>query len=243
MLKWLANGLIDVLRRVYLFFWWDIRGWTVRTPMPDIDKVVIAGAPHTTNWDYMHMLAGAAYMRRRPNVTIKKELFVPPLGWFLRALGGIEIDRSGSYNVVDQLADAIRESDRFMMVFTPEGTRSYRDTWKTGFYYTALRSGATIVCGAIDYEQKFLDFGLVFEPTGNIIEDFELIKDYYAGIGQPLYPENANRVDISESHKKRVRKRLAENDENDDSTDTTNDTGAADGVSGTNATDTQQHTG
>jgi 1-acyl-sn-glycerol-3-phosphate acyltransferase len=178
--------------------------------MPDIDKVVVLGAPHTTNWDYPHMLAGAAYHRRRPNVTVKKELFVPPLGWVLRALGGIEIDRSGSYNVVDQLADAIKASDRFMMVFTPEGTRSYRDTWKTGFYYTALRSGATIVCATIDYEQKFVDFGLVFEPSGNIIADFDLIRDYYTSIGRALYPENVNKIDISERHKRRVRKRLAE---------------------------------
>ncbi len=220
MLKWLANGLSEILRRGYLFFWWDIRGWTVRTPLPDIDKVVITGAPHTTNWDYPHMLAGAAAMRRRPNVTIKKELFFPPLGWILRALGGIEIDREGSYNIVDQLADAIRKSDRFMMVFTPEGTRSYRDTWKTGFYYTALRSDATIVCAAIDYEQKFIDFGLVFKPTGNIIEDFERIKAYYARMGRALYPENANRVDISESHKRRLQQRLEENDKSDDSTTT-----------------------
>lgn len=207
-MKTLQRLLIELIRKPLLWLWWGWRGWEVRQPLSDdIDKFIIAAAPHTTNWDYIHLLAGALYIHRRPNVTIKSELFFPPLGWILRALGGISIDRSGSYNVVDQLVAEIKAADRFMMVFTPEGTRSYNKAWKTGFYYTALKADVPIVCATIHYEEKWVEFGLILEPTGDIVADFEKIADYFDGHGRALYPEKRNPVTLSERHLRRLDER------------------------------------
>ena len=197
MLEFLGRVLVEIIRWPVVLGWYAF-GWRMESRFPNIDKYVVLGVPHTTNWDYFFMLIMALHERRYPYVTAKHTLFKPPFGWFVRAVGGISINRSLSQNVVDQIAERIRNTDRMMMVFTPEGTRSYRDRWKTGFYWTAHAAGVPIVCGYIDYVRKRCGSGLVLYPTGDIEADFEKIKAYYEVWGRGKYPEktNALRVEV-----------------------------------------------
>jgi len=189
--------VLNFIRVSYIFFWWRLRGWKTTGHLPDLAKFVVVGAPHTSMWDYAHMLAAALHERRRPFVTAKQELFNPPFGWFVKAFGGISIDRSATHGVVNQLVNAIREAERMMIIFTPEGTRSYRETWKSGFYYTALRAKVPLVCAAIDYKNKTVRFSRPLEPTGDIEKDFEQIKAFYEQYGRNgLHPEKVNAIAI-----------------------------------------------
>lgn len=169
---------------------WRLWGWRVEHDLPNIPRYVILGVPHTTNWDYLHMLAVAMHARRRPHVTVKHTLFRGPVGWFIKFAGGIPIDRTRSSNVVEQLAARLKAAERMILVFTPEGTRSKSPHWKTGFYYTALKAGVPIVCAYIDYRRKCVGSGLVIQPTGDIHADFIHIRAFYETHGYPKYPEN-----------------------------------------------------
>lgn len=189
-MKVYLSRIIVQLVAIPLLTLWRLLGWRVERDLPDIPRYVILGVPHTTNWDYVHMLAVALHARRRPYVTVKHTLFHGPIGWFIKAMGGIPIDRTRSTNVVDQLAARIKSAKRMVLVFTPEGTRSKSAHWKTGFYYTALKADVPIVCAYIDYRRKCVGSGLVLYPTGDIHADFEQIQVFYKTHGYPKYPQN-----------------------------------------------------
>lgn len=192
------NRVLEIViwpfRWLYVLGWWRWRGWDLGASLPELDKYIIIGAPHTSNWDYAHFLAGAAQAGRRPRVTIKKELFFPPLSWVLYVIGSIPIDRKGSVGLVEQLTEQLNTAERLVFVFTPEGTRSYRDHWKTGFYHIAVQAEVPIVMAALNYPDKRVYISEPFYPTGDIQADFEAFRAYYAQNGIALHPEKANDV-------------------------------------------------
>src|SRR5580698_5406955 len=68
--------------------WLGVFGWRVETEEPPPSFVFVA-APHTSGWDLPFMLACSYVMRVPVSWMGKRELFRPPFGWFMRALGGI----------------------------------------------------------------------------------------------------------------------------------------------------------
>ena len=192
-MKFIQNLFLDIARLPVLLLW-RLTGWKITQPLPPDAKLVITGAPHTTNWDYYLFLLAIFYLRRRPYVTIKKELFFPPLGWILRLFGGVPIDRQNPKGIVEQIIEKVKNTNRILMVFTPEGTRSYTEYWKPGFYRVAMEADTRILCVAVNYPEKTLYFDLLFKPTGDIEADFEQIKVYQETYGHGKYPENEGKV-------------------------------------------------
>lgn len=164
-------------------------GWKMVGEIPPhIKKYVLVAAPHTSNWDYLY---GRLFFFAKGipvRMLIKKELFFFPLGFFLKALGGIPVDRSKKTNLTYDLARIFEQYEHLAILFTPEGTRKYSPNWKKGFYYTAEAAHVPIVLGYIDYEKKIGGFGPVFEPTGNVDADLKTIKMFYKD-KKGKYPE------------------------------------------------------
>ncbi len=153
-------------------------GWKVDENSPKgVDKCVVVMGPHTSNWDFIIGRLAFIAFGVRGKYLIKKELFFFPLGWFLRKSGGIAVDRSGKNNLTTEAVRHFKENDIMYMVFTPEGTRSYNPNWKKGFYYIAQKAEVPIYIGYIDYEKKMGGFHGLFEPTGNVEEDIQAIKN------------------------------------------------------------------
>jgi len=172
--------------------WMWLAGWdTEGEPPPEVEKAVLIAAPHTTNWDLFHMLAAAWVYRIDVSYLAKHTLFRPPLGWILRYLGGIPIDRSAPHGVVQQVADRITAAERILVAVPPEGTRSRRDYWKSGFYWIALTAQVPLMCGFLDYARKRAGIGLCFVPTGDISADMDRLRDFYRPI-QGKYPEQTS---------------------------------------------------
>ena len=169
-----------------LWFW--AFGWTVDGVAPDIAKGVLIAAPHTTNWDLPHMLAASFAFRLRLSWLGKHTLFRPPWGWFMRALGGIPIDRSSAKGSVQGVADQLARASQLMIAVPPEGTRSRRDHWKSGFYWIAYTAQVPIVCAYLDYGRKRAGLGFHFVPTGDIRADMEKIREFYAD-KRGLFPD------------------------------------------------------
>ncbi len=190
--------------RFPLVFLWKLAGWRLTQDAIEDDKIVLTGAPHTSNWDYLHFLMAALTLRRKIYVTIKQELFFPPLGWILKALGGIPVDRHNSQNLVDELAQRLRESERMVLLFTPDGSRSYRPYWKSGFYWTALEAGVPIMLGIPDFRTKLINLDTKFVPSGNIEEDFVMIREQQEKHGYGLYNEKANPVITRDAYEAQI---------------------------------------
>ena len=65
---------------------------------------------------------------------MKKFWFFWPLGYLMRALGGIPVERSKKMSLTDQMAQQALEHEEFHLCITPEGTRKPVTEWKKGFY-------------------------------------------------------------------------------------------------------------
>jgi len=158
-------------------------GWTVHSDLPEgLEKFVIIAAPHTSNWDFPITLAVATIIDIELYWVGKDSLFKGPMGPLMRRLGGIPVDRSRSTNFVDQVAQAIRESDRMALGIAPEGTRSRGEYWKSGFYHIAGAAGVPIVCGYMDWEEKIAGLGPVIDSSQPIEEVLKELQKVYGNL-------------------------------------------------------------
>mgnify|MGYP003338348585 CR=1 FL=1 len=189
-----AGGLTRALGRLYL----RIAGWHVEGSLPpDLHKAVVIAAPHTTNWDMPHMIAVAWAVGVRPSWIGKKSLFKFPFGWFMRALGGVPVDRSKRENLVDQTIARFAEADRLFLVIPPSGTRSRAKHWKSGFYHIARGAGVPVLCSFLDYPSRTAGLGPCLKMTGVVSADMGRIREFYSGI-RGLYPEKETPMLLAE---------------------------------------------
>lgn len=165
-----------------LIFW--LSGWKIVGAKPEgLQKFVMIAAPHTSNWDFVYARAAFYLMDIPLKYTIKKELFFFPLGWVLRKMGGIPINRSKKKgNMVAQMAQNFETHSKLALMVTPEGTRSYAEKWKKGFYYIALEAKVPILLGYLDYKKKEAGIGPCIEPSGDYESDLEKIQAFYRKI-------------------------------------------------------------
>ena len=172
-------------------------GWQVQIQPPP-PRCVIIGAPHTSNWDLpltlLMMLSGNLKLRWIG----KDTLFRGPLGWLLRTLGGIPVNRRSRLNFVDQMVAAFQANASLQIAILPEGTRHRATHWKTGFYYIALRADVPIVMGYADYSRRIVGLGPALRPTGDIAADFAAIRAFYADI-TGRHPERQGAIEIRQA--------------------------------------------
>lgn len=157
-----------------------LSGWKIVGTQPPFTRYVLLAAPHTTNWDGIVLLPAASVLGLDLCFIGKESLFVGPLGWLLRAAGGIPLNRSTRQSTVAQAAQWFKNADRLVLGIAPEGTRSWTAGWKTGFYYIALEAKVPIAMGFIDYAKKEAGiFPEYLSPTGDIDKDFEALRRWY----------------------------------------------------------------
>lgn len=182
------------LRRALAGAYLRLTGWTIDGDPPPLTQYVLIGAPHTSNWDFVYLLAYTwRHELRGVSWVGKHTLFRPPFGTLARRLGGIPVDRRSPHDTVRQLADAFARRDPLILTVTPEGTRGYGDYWKSGFYHTALAAGVPLVLGYLDYARRRLGFGPVLHPTGDLRADMDKIRAFYAD-KTGKYPDHKGRI-------------------------------------------------
>jgi 1-acyl-sn-glycerol-3-phosphate acyltransferase len=162
---------------------------------------VLIAAPHTTNWDFFYLLVFAAFYGVEIRWMGKHTLFRPPLGWLMRSLGGIPIVRHRSENMVAAMARSFEGRRELVLVVPAEGTRSRREYWKSGFYHIACQADVPIVMSYLDYTRRRGGFGAAFHPTGDVGEDMEHVRSFYAG-KDGKHPERFSRIRLREEDEK-----------------------------------------
>lgn len=162
-------------------------GWTV-PPFPDVDKAIVVGGPHTSNWDGVIGLTAAVALGLNAHFLIKHSLFKGPLGWLLRKLGGIPVHRGRAGGMVGQAVRELEKSDRLILVVAPEGTRSGAKQWKAGFHRIAREANVPIVVTVADYGTRELRFPLILTPTDDLEADLEKLYECFASV-TPKHPD------------------------------------------------------
>jgi len=191
---------------MFIFYWsfkiiFKILGWKIVSYIPkNITKGVLIVAPHTSNWDAFYGLGTMFIYRIRTKFAIKRAALFFPLGFILKKLGAVAIDRDSQSehshrgkDTVKTLADLFEKEKSLILVIAPEGTRKYVKRWRTGFYHIALHANVPIIPGFIDYAKKEVGVGPIFYPTGNIDQDIKELMSFYLD-KSGKYPENEVRL-------------------------------------------------
>lgn len=137
--------------------------------------------PHTSNWDFVLAMLTKGALHMRLHWLGKKELFFWPAGFLMRAMGGIAVDRKQSTGMFEKLSERFQQEEALTIAITPEGTRSYRPQWKTGFYQLATQANVPIVMVALDYSTKTVTMSDALHLSHNLEEDLKQIQAFYAG--------------------------------------------------------------
>ncbi|MEN9301816.1 MAG: hypothetical protein RL264_245 [Bacteroidota bacterium] len=164
------------MKKIIRFLFW-LFGWKIDKTSPEgTKKCVVVVGPHTSNWDFIIGKMAFVTYGVQAKFLIKKEIFIPPFGWILKAMGGVPVDRKQRNNLTETAVKFFNENETMFLVFTPEGTRDYNPNWKKGFYYIAQSAKVPIWVCYMDYERKIGGFHSIFEPTGDVDADIESIK-------------------------------------------------------------------
>ena len=154
-------------------------GWRVIGTFPDIPRLVLIAAPHSSNWDGIWGMAAKLALGFDVRVLGKDALFWWPLSILLRRLGVIPLDRSKPQGVVEQSIELIRQSPQLWFALAPEGTRKPVQQWKAGFLKIAHGAGVPVLMAYFHYPQKTIGIGPLFHTTGDLPADMAAIRAWY----------------------------------------------------------------
>ncbi len=171
-------------------------GWTLVGRYPGVKKAVFIGAPHTSNWDGFWALVYITAIGLKVKFFVKDSMFWFPLGNLLRSFGGIPLDRRNARSSVGEAVAEFNRHDQFYFGLAPEGTRSRRPGWKSGFYRIAEGANVPIILGFFDYSSKRLGLGPMMTLTGDREADLAIIRSFYSAV-EGRWPEKASPIEFT----------------------------------------------
>ncbi|MEA1262486.1 MULTISPECIES: 1-acyl-sn-glycerol-3-phosphate acyltransferase [unclassified Microbacterium] len=169
-----------MLTRLLARIFWAFSRWTLVSEAAPTRPTVLVGAPHTSNWDFVLMLAIAWKLDIDVHWLGKKSLFH---GWrrpIMRRLGGIPVDRADPARVVKDVVSQVHDGTVFGLVVTPDGTRGGNEYWKSGFYRIARETGMPVTLGFVDRTTMTTGLGPTIDLTGDVASDMDRIRAFYA---------------------------------------------------------------
>ena len=156
-----------------------LMGWTAVDPPVPEEKCLILGVPHTSVWDFVVSYLYYRSIGGHVKLMVKKEFFFPPLGWLLRALGAIPVDRQNPTKLLMSVIHAMEEPGPFHLALAPEGTRKPVRNWKTGYHLIARETGIPVYLGYFDWGTKRIGRGQKVELTDDARADTKRIQALY----------------------------------------------------------------
>lgn len=168
-----------------------LSGWKADGVVIPDKKCIIIGVPHTSAWDFVWVWIYYTSLGGKMNFLIKKEFFFWPLGYIVRKMGGISIDRSKGANVIRQCINLFSKREKLHLAITPEGTRKRTQKWKAGFHAIAREANVPVYLASFDWGRKKMTIWGTFEISDDYKGDVNRMKDFYREKGiQGKFPEN-----------------------------------------------------
>lgn len=169
-----------MLKRLIARSYWTFSRWTLTAEATPERPTILIGAPHTSNWDFVLMLAIAWRLDIEVHWLGKSSLFRGWRGPIMRGLGGIPVDRADPARIVKDVVDQVNSGSVFGLVITPDGTRGGNEYWKSGFYRIARETGMPVTLGFVDRTTMTTGLGPTLDLTGDIPADMDRIRAFYA---------------------------------------------------------------
>lgn len=173
-------------------------GWRVQGAPPDLPQYIVVGAPHTSNWDFLLMLALVVGFRLPVHWLGKSTIFHRPLGALFTRLGGIPVDRSKANQAVGQLVQLFAARERLALIIAPEGSRRQVGRWKSGFYYMAKGAGIPLLLVSADYPRRLVTIAPPFYPTDDAAADAAHITALFSS-ATGKFPQQMGVIDLRQT--------------------------------------------
>lgn len=166
------------------------QGWTLHgRELANHPRSVVVGAPHTSNWDFVYLMATFDLLDLPLRFTIKDSWLRFPMNLLLEPLGALGIDRrprdsaGDRPSMVEEMIRIFEQNPGEMaLMITPEATRSANDRWKSGFYHVARGADVPILLGYLDYEKRESGVGKVLDPRMSFDEVMQEATDFYSSV-------------------------------------------------------------
>jgi len=167
LLKWLATTLLN------------ISGWKIEGEIPNEPKMVMIGAPHTSNWDFILGLLTVWKLELEMHWVGKHTIFIPPFRRLFAFFGGIPVNRSEPGTLFRDILNHFERNDSFLLAMSPEGTRQKVSRWKPGFHRIAQMAGVPVLPAGIDFATKTVQFGTIFQLTDDFDADVIELNKFF----------------------------------------------------------------
>lgn len=154
-------------------------GWQIEGNLPPVSKLVVAVAPHTSNWDFVIAMAASLALGVKISFLGKHSIFIWPVrNWLLR-WGGLPVRRTERHGVVEQITLKFAGQSQLILGVSPEGTRKKVTQWRSGFWNIARNAGVPIQLLGLDYAKKKLVFGPLQQPGESFEQDCQQMRLFF----------------------------------------------------------------
>ena len=107
----------------------------------------------------------------------------------MRYCGAIPVNRAQASSLVTYIAGIYKERDEFVLIITPEGTRSPNPNWKRGFHHVATTAEVPILVVYVDSAIRTIGIEGLIEPTDDADADLRELKTFFDA-KRGLKPQN-----------------------------------------------------
>jgi 1-acyl-sn-glycerol-3-phosphate acyltransferase len=165
-----------------------LAGWRHEGSIPDEPKLVLIGAPHTSNVDGVLAILSLMALGLDARIMIKASAFRGLVGHALRWVGAVPVDRTSANGIVGDTVALMARHPQMLLLLAPEGTRGAAVEWKRGFHHIAVGAKVPIVVAACNYRSRVVSFSPSIEPTADYSADLAAILAYVHEHGYPRHP-------------------------------------------------------
>lgn len=141
-------------QRICRYILFNLLGWRIIGDPPADKKYIFVAVPHTSNWDFVYGWLAIQALDLNVKIFAKDAFFIWPLNYLCRFLGVEPINRRKRTNFVDSMSERFDSTDALRLLITPEGTRSYQETLKSGYYHLARKAKVPIVVAGPCFASK-----------------------------------------------------------------------------------------
>lgn len=145
-------------------------GWSIEGQIPHSERrVLVVFLPHTSNWDFVIGWFFICAENIRITIFGKDQFYFFPFKAAYHYFKVVPISRSKSQNFVKQAAALYNNDAALWTAMAPEGTRSYKESLRSGYYYFAREANIPILTVGPDFKNK----RLIVEPLRTVAPTFE----------------------------------------------------------------------
>lgn len=93
----------------------SISGWKVSGQIPDMKKLLVVLAPHTSNWDFVYGMALILSLKIKIYWLGKHSIFKKGVTRLLKSLGGIPVNREDAKNTINDVLEIAKREGVFLL--------------------------------------------------------------------------------------------------------------------------------